>query len=299
MSILKKDIQIISAPSILGLKPSGVEHLGESLISAHLTDNLHSKNPLINIPTQNLFYSFERDRKTECLNPTHIREFSITLIEHISQQIDKSKFPLVLGGDCSILLGIMPALKSKGTYGLIFLDAHADFYAPSQSITGEVADMDLAIITGRGPEILTNINNLIPYVKEENVIHIGQRDAEETIKYHSQDIQDTSIKLFDLKTIHTNGLNKVMKEILQYIDSLEIEGFWIHFDTDVLSDDENPAVDYRIPGGLLFEEAEFFMKKLLATEKSIGMSVTIFNPNLDTKGTIAKSISNCISQAFN
>ncbi|CAN5501775.1 hypothetical protein BH23BAC1_BH23BAC1_25200 [soil metagenome] len=64
-----------------------------------------------------------------------------------------------MGGDCSIHIGIMSALKEKGNYGLIFLDTHADFYAPEQSITGEVADMDLAIVTGRGPEILNNINN--------------------------------------------------------------------------------------------------------------------------------------------
>lgn len=58
--------------------------------------------------------------------------------------------------------------------GLIFLDANADFYEPEKSITGEVADMDLAIVTGRGPELLTNINDQRPYLRDENVIHIGQ-----------------------------------------------------------------------------------------------------------------------------
>ena len=86
---------------------------------------------------------------------------------------------------------------------------------------------------------------------------------------------------------------------MQYVDSLNIEGFWIHFDTDVLSDNENPAVDNRIPGGLIFEEVEFLLKKLLSTGKSLGMSVTIFNPNLDTNGMISKRISNCLSWAFN
>jgi len=34
--------------------------------------------------------------------------------------------------------------------------------------------MDLAISTGRGPDILTNIDGLKPYVQDEHVIHIGQ-----------------------------------------------------------------------------------------------------------------------------
>jgi arginase family enzyme len=32
----------------------------------------------------------------------------------------------------------MPALKAKGNYGLIFLDAHADFYQPENPLPGKL-----------------------------------------------------------------------------------------------------------------------------------------------------------------
>src|SRR5688500_5517901 len=115
--------------------------------------------------------------------------FSNNLANTLRKIPTEKKFTLVLGGDCSILIGIMSALKSKGTFGVFFLDAHADFYEPERSITGEAADMDLAIITGRGPDILTNIDNAKPYVCDSHVIHIGQRDIEETRKFHSRQIQ--------------------------------------------------------------------------------------------------------------
>ncbi len=73
--------------------------------------------------------------------------------------------------------------------------------------------------------MLTNINNLRPYVKDENVIHIGQRDREETCKYGSQDIKKTTIKCFDIADINKKGMNLITDEALHYINSLKVEGF--------------------------------------------------------------------------
>ena len=208
------------------------------------------------------------------------------------------KFPLVLGGDCSILLGNTLALKRQGEYGLIFLDAHADYYLPSESPTGEVADMDLAIVTGRGTDLLANINGLKPYVKLENVIHVGQRDAAEIERYGSKDITRTAMRCFGLQKIRANKLDNILEKILAIMSGSTLSGYWLHFDTDVLSDDENPAVDYRLPGGLSFTEAERILKVLTQTGKIAGMSVTIFNPTLDLSGNIAKRICDCLSAAL-
>lgn len=298
MKLAKKNIEIISAPSILGLKPAGVQELAGSLLASGLAEYFHPEYPVTNVPTLNSLYDNRRDSETNCLNARPIRDFSLTLGQGVSGVINRRHFAFVLGGDCSILIGIMPALKVKGEYGLIFLDAHADFYEPENSATGEVADMDLAIITGRGPELLTNINNLRPYVKDENVVHVGQRDWEETREYGSRDIRETAIRCFSLAEIERKGMDVIATEISQYIDRLRVEGFWIHFDTDVLSDEINPAVDYRLPGGLLFEQVELLLNFLLSTGRMAGISVTIFNPRLDKDGHIARNIAESLTRAF-
>lgn len=296
---LKNNIQIISAPSILGLKPTGVEYLGKSLLASGLAQNLGKKHPVVHVPTLNNFYDKKRDKETNCLNAKPLRDFSIVFSKVVSKTINKNRFVFIFGGDCSILIGTMVALKAKGSFGIIFLDAHANFYEPEMSTTGEAADMDLAIITGRGPEIWTNINNLQPYVRDENVVHIGQRDWKETKKYGSSDIRKTAIKCFSLNDIKKAGMNVTITEVLQHINQLEVEGFWIHFDTDVLSDKINPAVDYRLPGGLLFKQVEHLIKSLLLTGRIAGISVTIFNPTLDKDNSISKNIADSIGRAFN
>lgn len=295
---MKQQIQIISAPSILGLRPSGVENLPQSLIEVGLINKVNSVESIIDVPTLNENYSNYRDPITKCLNPVAIRNFSLSLMKAIANQMHKSTFPLVLGGDCSILIGIMAGLKMNGNYGLIFVDAHADFYQPEKSITGEVADMDLAIVTGRGPKILTDINNLKPYVEDNNIIHIGQRDNEETKEYGSQDIKKTGIKSFDLAKIKSAGVNKVIIDISEYIKKLNLDGYWIHFDTDVVSDEENPAVDYRLPDGITFNQIGYILNQLIQFGNIKGMDVTIFNPTLDKDSKIAVKLTDCLAQAF-
>jgi arginase len=294
----ERTIQIVSAPSILGLKPTGVQKLPENLLSNGLLQKLNCNVPVIELPTLNEFYSDQRDRETLLLNGQQLREFSVSLHNLVLNLINSEKFPLVLGGDCSIIIGIMSALKAKGNYGLLFLDAHADFYEPEQSTTGEVADMDLAIVTGRGPDILANIHHLRPYVTDTNVVHIGQRDEKEAKKYGARDIKTTAIRCFDLAAIRNEGIEKVLPIIIQLLTESPTNYFWIHFDTDVLADDNNPAVDYRLPGGLKFEEVEKILKSLLKTGKISGMSITIFNPLLDKTGEIGKNITDCISRSF-
>jgi len=134
MNAQNYDIEIISAPSILGLTPGGVERLAESLLDAGLAEQVRSKHPVVHVPTLNQLYNIERDPGTGCLNPGAIRQFSLALGEAVLHTANRPCFALVLGGDCSILPGILQGLKEKGTYGLIFIDAHADFYQPEHRL---------------------------------------------------------------------------------------------------------------------------------------------------------------------
>jgi arginase len=293
----RNNLQIISAPSILGLKPTGVEGLPIALLSNGLERKLHSNNPVVAVPTLNHLYEFRRERES-VLNAEALRKFSLSLCECIRGQDVGNKFLLTLGGDCSILIGIMLALKLKGSYGLFFFDAHADFYDVHNSVTGEAADMDLALITGRGPDSLTDIFEAGPYVKKEHVVHLGQRDIEETQQYHAVDIRRSGIKCFDAAFIQHHGVGATTEAISEKLKAIQLDGFWIHFDTDVINDEMNAAVDYRLPGGLSFAECRDLLKTILSTYNVVGMSVTIFNPSLDTNGKIAAELTALLSEVL-
>ncbi|MDF2737500.1 MAG: arginase family hydrolase, arginase/agmainase/formiminoglutamate hydrolase [Nitrososphaeraceae archaeon] len=276
---------IIDAPSILGLRPTGVEYLPEALKAAGLMkrSNADYAGRVSPLP-----YNSERDKVTLLLNPDSIKIFSLQLADRVSSVIRSKQYPIVLGGDCSILIGNLLALRRLGRYGLFFIDGHADFYQPEASLTGEVADMDLAIVSGRGPDVLTNIDSLKPLVRDQDIILFGYRDREQAASFGSQDVRNTDIYSFDLTYVKELGIATAASEAIKKLLQDELCGFWIHIDADVLDDSIMPAVDYRLNGGLSFNELSELLKIIVDSGRSVGMDITIFNPNLDSDGSIAR-----------
>jgi arginase len=219
-----------------------VEHLPEALKAAGLLEKLNAKYAGCVRPS--LQYSPERDKRTLLLNASPIRSFSLQLAAMVRDILDDNQFPVVLGGDCSILIGTLLSLRRSGRYGLFFIDGHADFYQPQASTTGEVADMDLAIVSGRGPDILTNIDNLKPLVRDEDVVVLGYRDAEQSASYGSQDIKETNMHVFDLLKVRELKIGTAASLAVRSLMKDELAGFWIHLDADVLDDRIMPAADF-------------------------------------------------------
>lgn len=285
---------IIGAPSILGLRPTGVEDLPEALKAAGLHEKLGAEYADHVKPSSQ--YNPERDNKTLLLNADAIRGFSLELSNAVSSVLGKKQFPIVLGGDCSVVIGPLLTLRRSGRYGLFFIDGHADFYQPETSISGEIADMDLAIVSGRGPDILTNIDGLKPFVRDEDIVLFGYRDAEQSAIYGSQDVRDTSMHVFDLSEVKKLRIITAASLATKSLLKKELDGFWIHLDADVLDDAIMPAVDYRLDGGLSFSDLSELLRVLLATRHTVGMTITIFNPHMDPDGSIAnKFVSSIVS----
>jgi arginase len=275
---------IIDAPSNLGLWPSGVEMLPVALKSAGLMQRL---NASYGGKVPPLPFSETRDPEMSIRNPESIRIYSQQLAEVVNRTVQDDVFPIVLGGDCSILIGAMLGLRRIGHYGLFFLDGHSDFYNAEAEPNGEVASMELAILTGRGPDILTQIDGLQPLVADRDVVVFGFRDEVESSGSGSQDIRDTPIRAYNIDEVRQPDVETVAKEALQSLGDNDVQGFWIHLDADVLNDEIMPAVDYRMPDGLTYDELSRVLKLLIASGKAVGMTVTIFNPNYDHDGSIA------------
>jgi arginase len=277
---------IIDAPSVLGLHPTGVERLPEALLDAGLAEKLGARHAARVEPPP---HDALRDQATMLMNPHAIASYSITLANAVGPVMDGGEFPIVLGGDCSIVLGNLLALRRRGRYGLLFVDGHADFFQPEVEPTGEAASMDLALATGRGPDIVTNLEGRRPLVRDADVVLFGPRDAEQAKQYGSQPVPDT-ICTIDLVEIRRLGVGRAAQAAIAHLDRDDLDGLWIHCDVDVLDDAIMPAVDYRMAGGLSWEELTTTLHTAIASGRAVGIEVTIFNPRLDPDGTIASNL---------
>jgi len=270
-------IAVLDAPSNLGLRPlrgvePGVSGLAAALRACGIVERLGARDAGVCAAPP---YSFEM-----ASNRAAIAAYTPELADRIGSILDNGDLPVVLGGDCSILLGAGVALKRRGRFGLAFVDGHLDFrslqWAPE---VGAVAGEDLAVVTGRAEASLADIDGLSPYFREEDVVALGEREGDADER---RALAATAITVRDLAELRACGPRAPGVP------------YWIHVDADVL---DLSAVDSPAPGGLRFDELTALIRFLLAGD-AVGLHVTVFDPSLDPDGSQARGLTDCLVAAF-
>jgi arginase len=272
---------VLEAPSTYGLRASGVERLPQALLQHGLARRLRARRAGRVDPVHPR--STERDSITNVMNAPAIAQYAVSLADAVGGLLDQQEFPVVLGGDCSIVLGPALALRRRGRYGLLFIDGQADFFQPDADPHGEAASMDLALVTGYGPASLTQLEGFAPLVRPIDTVQFGFRDAADQLEFGSQPLPPT-LRAFDLATIRVMGVESAARAAVAHVARPELDGFWIHIDADCLDDEVMPAVDFRLPDGLSPAELETVIALSMATGRAVGLEVTIYNPTLDSDG---------------
>ena len=215
--------------------------------------------------------------------------FSQKLSKIVGAMLDRQAFPLLLGGDCRMLIGIFAAFAQRETeVGLVFLDGHADFHSPETSPSGDPADMELAILTGRGPERITRIAGKYPLIKDEEVVVYGIRAWD--------GIGASNIEVYDRRLMVENGIKYSVKEGLKKFSQKELP-IWLHFDVDALDPKFMPVM-FPEPEGLTFEEAQEFLGLVWASSRVIGMSIACYHPKLDSDGNAGARLVTLVSEVL-
>jgi arginase len=291
--IQNKEVVYVSAPSNLGLKRMpyadadgpGARKAPAVFEQFSFKERLGISQSYTIIPPA---YSGEVEAKTGIRNLHELIEYSQKYASVIKEMIAKNQFPIVIGGDCSILIGSMLALKQSGNYGLVHIDGHTDYaIAKISSSTGGAAGMDLAIVTGIGDDAIININNLKPYVKEANTAQFANRCYDKTF---NGNFYNTDIFSADLPVLRKNGIIKTANDFIEKLKQNKADGVWLHVDADVLDSKLMPAVDSPQEDGLSYHELKIMLKTFITSGLVTGFQLTIYDPDLDPDRTIGKRL---------
>jgi arginase len=190
-------------------------------------------------------------------------------------------FTLVVGGDCSVLLGSLLGLSHRTRdLGLVFIDGHADFNTSETSVTGAVAGMDLALATGRGDTELARLAGAGPLVRDENVVTVGVRDE----AFLDEGFRDATFR----SASHAS-------DVLAHLGE---RPFFIHLDVDALDPSIMPFVDAPVPGGLDAEALVALLRPLVRHPNALGMEMTIYDPRHDADGRGAALLADILERTF-
>jgi arginase len=287
----KRPIAIVGAVSNIGIRPydngsaRSVDLAPRVLRELGLVERLaaHDHGDVEPPPYQDFVRPAGRPRNEE-----GVALYSRALAERIAEASANGAFVLVLGGECSIVLGCLLGLRLSGRapVGLAYVDAHADFGTTEESRSGSASSMCLALAVGRGNTPLAHLGGDEPLAHTADVVLIGRRDQAEPW-YGHEALRASAILDLPHTAVRERGIVGTSHAALDRVTQSGLAGFWIHFDADVLDPEAMPAVDSPVPGGLGLEEIAELLTPLVRHPRALGLELTIYDPSLDSDRTCA------------
>jgi arginase len=288
---------LIRAPSNLGLRPlhqghePGTWRAPQALTEAGLETRLRPSR-VVDLGRPD--YSTDPQPGTVLRNGPAIRRFNQQLADAVDAALRDRLFPVVVGGDCSILIGALAGARRHSDLALVHLDGHSDFrhpgnYEPDFALHS-AAGMDLALAIGLGdPLMLRWPGAPDPLVPAERAIQIGEREGREP-DWGWEDIADTAITRIDMFELLEMGLAEGLRRSFAVLDRTPEIPFWVHLDVDILDQAVMPAVDSPGSPGLDYAGLATLLRGFLASPRCLGLNVTIYDPDLDPDGAYARGL---------
>jgi len=232
-------------------------------------------------------------------NESDVGKYSRALARRVAEAASDGAFVVVLGGDCSVLLGSLLGVRAHSDrVGLVYIDAHSDFATPEESVTGSVAAMGLALAVGRGDSPLTRLAGAAPLVREEDVVLIGRRDEAQGDIYGQDALGASAILDLPQTAVRRHGPADTARAALDRLAPTAGRRFWIHVDADMLDPSVMPAVDSPEPDGMSVDELGQLVRPLVAHPGALGLELTIYDPQLDPHRTSAATLASLLGDAL-
>ena len=218
------------------------------------------------------------------------------VIKQVTEQVNRSMFqdakPIVLGGDCTITLGVIAGLVNQfPNLGLIYLDGGTDLNTPKDTHTGILDGMGLAHIIGKGAYEMTHIGHRYPLMAEENILLFGYNpDSGWMDEAETKRLEHCSMIKYPASKIRGKPEEASIKALSQL--EVNVEQFLVHFDVDVIDFSDFPVADVPHENGLSFSETMETLKVFISSPKFAGLVITEFNADRDKDGTLSQQFIN-------
>jgi len=282
----KRSIEIIGVPVDLGAGRRGVDMGPSAIRIADLEPRLEGLGHKVT-DSGDLDVMIPETQKVgegKLRYKTPILATCAELCERVGQALEKTRMPLVLGGDHSLAIGSVAGssgfyAKQGDAIGLIWLDAHGDSNTPETTPSGNIHGMALAVLLGLGDPDLVNVGGRSPKVQARNTVLIGIRDLDPG----ERDIlKKSGVNAYTMRDLDERGMRDVMDEAIG-LASDGTAGVHLSLDLDVVDPEDAPGTGTPVWGGITYREAHLAMEMLGDRAQILAVDLVEVNPVLDTQ----------------
>jgi arginase len=231
-------------------------------------------------------------------NLAQVREVAKRVAREVSRAIESNAKPIVLGGDCTVTLGVLAGfLNYERKLGLVYFDGDADLNTPETTLSGIYDGMVMAHILGKGSEELIQIGPRFPLMDEKDVVMFGYNlDAGWIDPFELQSLSRINVTKFSSAIVRENA--KVAAErAIEHLDP-GLNSVVVHFDLDVIDLADFAAVDVPHRNGLSYSETMAALNVFISTPAFGALMITEFNANRDQHGECAARLVESLGKVF-
>ncbi len=292
-------IGVLGVPSSAGARQKGQEKAPQALRKASLLEKIRLTGLEVldfgDLPE--VSYRPDKDNP-KSQNLELVVQVAKKVSGRVNRIIQEGSLPLVLGGDCTITVGVLDAIiRNSPNLGLVYFDGDIDMNIPDTTISGIFDGMGLAHIIGKGVKLLSHVGTRFPLVPEKNIVLFGYNQEAGSIDAWETGVlsncQMAKYPLSRIKGIAKDSAKKVVHQLENEVDSI-----LVHFDVDVIDFDDFPAADVPHHKGLSFDETIEALTVFITSKKFVGLVVTEFNVNRDNEGLLAKRLVDGVGKAL-
>ena len=113
----------------------------------------------------------------------------------VAELLGRGMTPLVLGGDCTITLGVVAGFaRHTDDLGLLYFDGDADLSTPATTASGVLDSMVVAHLLGEGAPALTGLGPRVPLLPADRLLLFGFDDPDdlgEAVVHFDVDVVDS------------------------------------------------------------------------------------------------------------
>src|SRR5437588_5244104 len=274
-------IAYVGVPTSLGSYSPGQEKAPKAFRDASFPEMLREKGLTVVdygdlpirrwCPDKKNRYAQHWEAVVACVQETEAR---------LSEALDQQHIPVVIGGNCTIELGVTGAnLKKCPSLGLIYLDLHADMNTPASTTEGALDWMGMGHMLGLNGAIpqLAGCGPRHPLIPAEQVHCLGF-DPESATEWERSAIRDRAIATSNLADLVSSPVTCAEAILSQW--ATKFERLLIHFDVDVVDFNDLPlAENYSKNKGLSYAHTLGLLEVLQKSPKFAGLTLTEINPD--------------------
>ena len=273
-------VSIVGVPSSAGSYAAGQDQAPTALRSAGLIDALHEAGLQVHDEGDLCLQIWRPDRSNpRAQNVTQVTDSIYELIECLTPLLKRGDNLLVLGGNCTVALGVVAALRSvtEDPVGLLYIDRHYDINTPESTNDGALDWMGMAHALDLPGclDVLVDVLGPRPLLRPNQVAWLGVEDEAATEWERHQ------ARLLGLHVTSSEDLSHdSTTSVVRSLGHLAKGPLAVHIDVDVLDFIDAPlaeSTDGRNSGPTL-EEAAVALEVAARDERFRALSIGELNP---------------------